>query len=72
MEIGSIPATGFVRDLVEFNENDEIKIDPLTCATKTAGLFAAGDVTDVKYKQIVIAAGEGVKAMLSVAGYLRK
>jgi len=72
VEIGNVPATGFVRDLVEFNENDEIKIDPLTCATKTAGLFAAGDVTDVKYKQIIIAAGEGVKAMLSVADYLRK
>lgn len=72
VEIGSIPATGFVKDLVDFNERDEIIIDSRTCATKTAGLFAAGDVTDVQYKQIGIAAGEGVKALFSVANYLRK
>lgn len=72
VEIGSIPATSFIRDLVDFNEKDEIKIDPQTCAARTPGLFAAGDVTDVLYKQIAVAVGEGVKAALSVAAYLRK
>lgn len=72
VEIGASPATSFVKDLVEFNERDEIKIDPRTCQTKTPGLFAAGDVTDVKDKQIVVAAGEGAKAALSVYAYLAK
>lgn len=72
VEIGNIPATGFVKGLVDFNERDEIKVNPKTCVTKTPGLYAAGDVTDVKYKQIVIAAGEGAKAALSVHEYLRK
>jgi len=71
VEIGNVPATGFIKDLVEFNERDEIKIDPLTNTTKTPGLFAAGDVTDIKYKQIVVAAGEGCKAALAAYAYLR-
>lgn len=72
VEIGSIPATGFVKGLVDFSERDEIKIDPKTNMTRTSGLFAAGDVTDVRHKQIVVAAGEGTKAALSVYDYLQK
>lgn len=72
VEIGSQPATSFVKGLVDFNQKDEITINPGTMQTKTAGLFAAGDVTDVVYKQIVIAAGEGAKAALSVSNYLSK
>ncbi|MDD2697148.1 MAG: FAD-dependent oxidoreductase [Candidatus Pacebacteria bacterium] len=72
VEIGSQPATSFVKGLVDFSERDEIKIDPKTMQTKTPGLFAAGDVSDVVYKQIVIAAGEGAKAALSVSNYLQK
>jgi thioredoxin-disulfide reductase len=72
VEIGSVPATGFVKDLVEFNEKDEIKIDSKTNVTKTAGLFAAGDVSDIEWKQIVVAAGEGCKAALSTYAYLKK
>lgn len=71
VEIGSIPATGFVKGLVEFNERDEIKIDPKTNMTKTPGLFAAGDVTDVKWKQIVVAAGEGAGAALAAYDYIK-
>ncbi len=70
VQIGSIPATGFVKKLVDFNKSDEIKIDPKTGQTKTPGLFAAGDVTDIKDKQIIVAAGEGAKAALSVYEYL--
>ncbi len=72
VEIGSIPATSFVKGLVDFSETDEIIINPKTCETKTPGLFAAGDVTDVEYKQIIIAAGEGAKAALFTYGYLKK
>ncbi len=71
VEIGSIPATAFVKSLVEFNKWDEIKIDPKTCATSTGGIFAAGDVTDIRDKQIVTAAGDGAKAAISVYEYLR-
>ncbi|MGB2762653.1 MAG: FAD-dependent oxidoreductase [Minisyncoccales bacterium] len=72
IEIGSIPATGFVKGLVNFNKKDEIIIDTKTGETKIAGLFAAGDITDEKYKQIVIAAGQGTKAALSASRYLQK
>jgi len=72
VEIGSIPATGFVKELVDFNEKDEIKIGPRSNMTKTPGLFAAGDVTDIQWKQIVIACGEGAKAALSVYEHLKQ
>lgn len=72
VEIGSLPATAFVKDIVDFSDWGEIKIDPKTCATKTPGLFAAGDVTDVKYKQIIIACGEGAKSALSAYEYIEK
>lgn len=72
VEIGSQPATSFIKDLVDFNEKDEIIVKPKTGQTKTSGLFAAGDVDDVPYKQIVIAAGEGAKAAFSAYYYLQK
>ena len=72
IEIGSIPATQFIKGLVEFNEKDEIKINPKTGGTNIPGLFAAGDADDVPYKQIVIAAGEGAKAALSAEKYIRE
>jgi len=72
VEIGSQPATSFVKDLVDFNEKDEIVADPKTGATKTPGLFTAGDVDDVPYKQIVVACGEGAKAAISASIYLQK
>ena len=72
VEIGSQPATSFVKDLVDFSPRDEIVVDPKNNMTKTLGLFAAGDVTDVKFKQIVIAAGEGCNAALSAYEYLQK
>jgi len=72
VEIGSQPATSFVKDLVDFNEKDEIIIDPRTMQTKTPGLYAAGDVSDVLSKQIVIAAGEGAKAALCASWHIQK
>ncbi|KKS90624.1 MAG: Pyridine nucleotide-disulfide oxidoreductase, FAD/NAD(P)-binding domain-containing protein [Parcubacteria group bacterium GW2011_GWF2_43_11] len=72
VEIGSQPATSFVKDLVDFNEKDEIVADPKTAMTRTPGLFSAGDVDDVPYKQVVIACGEGAKAAISVSIFLQK
>ncbi len=72
VNIGHIPNSGFVKNLVKLNEIGEIVIDPKTNATSVPGIFAAGDVTDVKYKQFVIAAAEGAKALLSAAEYLKK
>lgn len=69
--IGEIPATDYVKGLVDFNEKDEIIVDPKTLQTKTKGLFACGDVTDVLCGQIVISAGEGAKAALAVYEYLQ-
>jgi len=72
VEIGSQPATSFVKGLVDFSERDEIIIDHKTMQTKTPGLFAAGDVSDIIFKQIVVAAGEGTKALLAISNYLQK
>lgn len=72
VEIGSKPSLQFARDLVEFNEREEIIIDPLTNMTTVPGIFAAGDVTNIPYKQIIIAAGEGAKAALGAYHYLTK
>ena len=72
VEIGSQPATSFVKGLVDFNERDEIKVEFETFQTKTLGLFAAGDCNVGTVKQIVTAAGEGAKAALATYNYLRK
>ena len=69
--IGMTAKAGFAEKLVEFDNIGEVKIDRNN-NTKTPGLFAAGDITDVKYEQIVIAAGEGAKAALSVDDFLNK
>ena len=68
VEIGLIPNSGFAKD-IEKNTRNEIKVN-LRNQTNIPGIFAAGDVTDVPEKQIIIAAGEGSKAALSVFRYL--
>lgn len=68
IEIGSVPGVDFI-DFVEKNKLREVKIDAQN-RTSVPGIFAAGDVTDVLEKQIIIAAGEGAKAVLSVFRYL--
>ncbi|MGD0576543.1 MAG: FAD-dependent oxidoreductase [Candidatus Staskawiczbacteria bacterium] len=72
VEIGYSPATAFVKDLVEFSDKDEIVTDLESYATKTPGLFAAGDCNKGKYKQIITAAGEGAKAALAAYDYILK
>lgn len=69
VEIGATPNVAFARGLVELNESNEIVVD-CDCKTNVPGLFAAGDVTNVPEKQIIVAAGEGAKAALSAYQYL--
>lgn len=73
VQIGRIPASQFIKNgLVDLTKRGEVQIDPSTNQTKTPGLFAAGDVTSILYKQIIIAAGEGAKAALSCYSYLKQ
>ena len=72
IEIGYVPETSFVKELVDLDEEGEILFNPETSQTKTPGLFAAGDVSKLPYKQIVISAGEGAKAALSAINYLKQ
>lgn len=69
IEIGWEPSAEFVKDLVSLNQLGEIVIDKEN-KTNVPGIFAAGDVTDVLEKQIIIAAGEGAKAALNAWKYL--
>jgi alkyl hydroperoxide reductase subunit F len=71
VEIGLMPNSDMVKDLVRLNQTGEVPVTS-SCETEIPGLFAAGDVTDVPEKQIVIAAGEGAKASLQADRYLRK
>jgi alkyl hydroperoxide reductase subunit F len=68
VEIGLIPNSDFAIDL-EKNVRKEIKVNQRN-ETNIPGIFAAGDVTNVPEKQIIIAAGEGAKAVLSAFRYL--
>jgi len=72
IEIGYAPDTAFLKDLAELTERGEIISNLETLETKTPGLFVAGDANKGKYKQIIISAGEGAKAALSVYEYIKK
>jgi thioredoxin reductase (NADPH) len=70
VEIGHVAKTEWVGGLVEYDDHKQIKVNR-SCETKTPGLFAAGDVTDIAYKQIIISGGEGSKAALQAYKYLQ-
>lgn len=63
VEIGLIPNTSFVKDVVELDAYGKIIVDPRTQKTKTAGIWAAGDCSDGLYHQNNIAVGDAVKAL---------
>lgn len=71
VHIGMIPNSGIVPDDVEKNKFGEVKANA-KCETNVPGLYAAGDVTDIPYKQIVIAAGQGCAATLAAVEYLNR
>lgn len=70
IKVGHAPASALARELADVNDMDEIKFHVKTHQTRTPGLFVAGDVSEEKYKQIIIACGEGAKAALSASEYL--
>ncbi|QCB55500.1 alkyl hydroperoxide reductase subunit F [Sphingopyxis sp. PAMC25046] len=69
VQIGLIPNTEWLGNAVALSDRGEIEVDARG-ATSQPGIFAAGDVTTVPYKQIVIAMGEGSKASLSAFDHL--
>ncbi len=69
IEVGYVPNSEPVKDIANLNERGEVIVDGQN-RTNIPGLFAAGDVTNVPEKQIIIAAGEGAKASLSAFKYL--
>ena len=71
IEIGLVPNSGAMKGVTTLNRLGEIEVN---CANETGvpGLFAAGDVTNVPEKQIIVAAGEGAKAALQANRYLQR
>ena len=70
IEIGSVPSSDFAGDVAK-NASGEIYVN-CRCETSVPGVFAAGDVTDVPAKQIIVACGEGAKAVISAFEYLTR
>ncbi len=72
VEIGAIPSSDLVKDLVQLDSRGNVIVDHKTQQTSDPGIWAAGDVTDVLYKQNNISAGDAVKALLNIDEKLRK
>ncbi|PIT97230.1 thioredoxin-disulfide reductase [Candidatus Berkelbacteria bacterium CG10_big_fil_rev_8_21_14_0_10_41_12] len=70
VEIGYMPNTELFKEIINLNDKGEIIIDEKN-ATSLAGVFAAGDITNVLSKQSIIAAGEGAKAAIAANKYLQ-
>jgi thioredoxin-disulfide reductase len=70
IEIGYIVDNSMIKDIVKVNRFNEIIINE-KCQTSCRGIFAAGDVTTVPFKQTIIAAGDGAKAALQAHAFLR-
>lgn len=64
VQIGLLPNSQFIKDVVETNKFGEIIVD-IKGRTSVKGIYAAGDVTTTPFKQIIIAMGEGAKAALA-------
>lgn len=71
VEMGYVTRTEFLKGMVEMNGLGEIVVNR-DCSTSMPGIFAAGDVTDIPYKQAVISAGMGATAALSAYNYVQK
>ena len=72
VEIGSVPTTEFVSEIVPLDEFNRIKIDPWTQQTETEGVWAAGDCSNIRYHQNNIAAGDAVRALEDIYLYIKK
>jgi alkyl hydroperoxide reductase subunit F len=72
VEIGQLPNTTFVKDLLPLNEANQVIVDPKTQRAGVPGAWAAGDCTDGLYHQNNIAVGDAVKAIEDLYIYLHK
>lgn len=72
VEIGNLPTTEMVKDLVKLDEMNRIEIDPWTQRTSIEGVWAAGDCTNAHYHQNNIAAGDAVKALEDIYIWVKK
>jgi alkyl hydroperoxide reductase subunit F len=71
VQIGMKPNIEPVKDLIQINKTGEIIAEPLTGRTSAPGIWAAGDITDLPYKQISVAVGDGIRALLDIYAELR-
>ena len=72
VEVGLTPNSDFVKDLVKLDAYGEVIVDPATQETSEPGVFAAGDVTNVPYKQNNISVGDAVKSVLAIYDRIKK
>lgn len=72
VEVGVIPNSELVKDIVKLNPRGEVVVDAKTQQASVEGVWAAGDVCDVPYKQNNISAGDAIKAVLNIYAYLNK
>lgn len=72
VEIGSVPNSEMIKDLVSLDKYGQVVIDSKHASTSQPGIFAAGDITDDPYKQNNISVGDAVKATLAAYAYLLK
>ena len=72
VEIGLLPNTEWVGNVLDMNEVKQIKVDPRTHQTSHPAIWAAGDCTDGLYHQNNIAAGDAVKALEDIYMSLRR
>jgi len=72
VQIGSVPATGFLGKLVSFNSQNEIEVNNTDFSSSVKGIFAVGDCNNTKWKQAIVAAGQGAVGALGVYEYLQK
>ena len=70
VEIGLVPTTGYIKDLVELDEYSRVVVDARTQQTSIPGIWAAGDCTNELYHQNNIAAGDAVKAIEDIYNHL--
>lgn len=72
VEIGSVPNSDFLNGLAKLDARGEVVVDHKTQRSSFLGIWAAGDVSDVLYKQNNISAGDAVKAVLNIYDFLHK
>ncbi len=72
VEIGAVPNSDVVKDLVERDQLGQVVVNHKTQETSAPGIWAVGDVTDVLYKQNNISAGDAVKAVLNIYDHIKK